>query len=99
MYSERQIASALEQRAGETVGLTNIDNSLVYQTVYDALRLNFGSDRTNSQGEILDIWKTPFRVEFIPPTNFVVRSAGPDKQFGNADDIVFNSTSNAFVKP
>jgi hypothetical protein len=41
----------------------------------------------------------PFQIEITPPTNFVVRSAGPDKKFGDADDIIFNSVSNGFVKP
>jgi hypothetical protein len=96
---EKQIVSALKQRAAETGGLTNIDNGLVFQAVFNALRLNYGSDRTNSQGEILDIWKMPFQIRIIPPTNFVVRSAGPNQKFGDADDIIFNSTSNGFVKP
>jgi len=99
MASEQQIVFALRQRAVETGGLTNIDNGFVYQTVFSALRLNYGSERTNSQGEILDIWKTPFQIKIIAPTNFVVHSAGPDKKFGNVDDIIFNSLSNTFVKP
>jgi hypothetical protein len=98
-YDEKQIASALNQQATETVGLTNIDNGIVFQSVFNVLRLNYGSERTNSQGEILDIWKMPFQIEITPPTNFVVRSAGPDKKFGDPDDIVFNSASNDFVKP
>jgi hypothetical protein len=99
MNDERLIASTLGQRAAEIGGLTNIDNDFVVQTMFGPLRLNYHPDRTNSQGGILDIWKTPFRIEFIPPTNFVVCSAGPDKKFGDADDINFNSASNDFVKP
>ncbi|HZL14210.1 MAG TPA: hypothetical protein VFC85_08710 [Verrucomicrobiae bacterium] len=99
MADEKQIASALKQCVAETGGLTNIDNGFVYQTVFDALHLNYGSERTNSQGEILDIWKMPFQIEITPPTKFIVRSAGPNKKFGDADDIIFNSVSNDFVKP
>jgi hypothetical protein len=99
MADEKQIASALKQRAAETGGVTNIDNSFVYRTIFGALRLNYGPDRTNSQGEILDIWKMPFQIEVKPPANFVVHSAGPNQKFGDADGIIFNSLSNDFVKP
>lgn len=99
MYDEKQIISALKQRAGETGGLTNINTSFVYQTVFSALSLDYGSERTNSQGEILDVWQVPFQIQFKPPTNFIIRSAGPDKNFSNTDDIIFSSLSNDFVKP
>jgi hypothetical protein len=49
--------------------------------------------------EMLDPWGTPYKIEFLPQTNFVIRSAGKDKIFGDADDIIFNSVSNGFVKP
>ena len=32
-------------------------------------------------------------------TNFIIRSAGPNKIFGDDDDIIFNSLPNDFVKP
>jgi len=99
MNDERLMAATLGQRTAEIGGLTNMDNGFVFQTMFDVLHLNNHPDRTNSQGEILDIWKMPFRVEIIPPTNFIIRSAGPDKKFGDEDDIIFNSASNAFVKP
>jgi len=93
------MAVTLEQRAAEIGGLTNIDSGFIFQAVFNAFHLKNHPDRTNSHGEILDIWKTPFRIKIIPPTNFVVRSAGPDKKFGDPDDIIFNSVSNDFVKP
>ena len=56
--------------------------------------------RTNEHpDEIVDPWLTPLQIQFFQQTNFVIRSAGKDKVFGNADDIVFNSISNDFVKP
>ena len=48
---------------------------------------------------MLDPWKTPYQIEFLHQTNFVIRSAGRDKIFSNMDDIVFNSLSNDFMKP
>lgn len=35
-----------------------------------------------------DPWGTPYRVVFLPsPRRFVATSAGPDRTFGNDDDI------------
>ena len=51
------------------------------------------------QEELFDFWHTPYQVKIIAQTNFTIRSAGPNKIFGDADDIIFNSASNNFVKP
>jgi hypothetical protein len=61
--------------------------------------LSFNTNRFDSNGDFLDPWLTPYRIEILAQTNLVVRSAGPNKKFGDADDIVFNSVSNDFVKP
>jgi len=53
---------------------------------------------TNALGELIDIWQTPFQIKLAGETNFIISSAGPNKKFGDADDIIFNSVSN-FVKP
>lgn len=44
--------------------------------------------RTNLNGEVLDSWQTPFRIQKSGLTNFTVRSAGKNKAFGDEDDIV-----------
>lgn len=49
--------------------------------------------------EMVDPWETPYKIEFFQQTNFVIRSAGKDSIFSNADDIIFNSVSNDFVNP
>jgi hypothetical protein len=54
---------------------------------------------TNSSGELVDYWQVPFQIQIVGTTNFIFRSAGKDKIFSNADDIIFNSVSNDFVKP
>jgi type II secretory pathway pseudopilin PulG len=41
----------------------------------------------NSQGEMLDAWKTPLHVNGDAYGKIHIRSAGPDKVFGTADDI------------
>jgi hypothetical protein len=63
------------------------------------LATNLFFNPINSHGELLDIWQTPYQIEVLAQTNFIVRSAGPNKKFGDADDIIFNSVSNDFVKP
>jgi hypothetical protein len=98
-YSEKLIASALKQRAAEMGGLTNIDNGFVSQTVFNVLHSDYGSERTNSQGRLLDIWEMPYQIQIVARTNFIIQSAGPNKKFGDKDDIIFNSVSNDFVKP
>jgi hypothetical protein len=47
----------------------------------------------------VDPWGTPFTVNFLSTNSFVISSAGPNKKFGDADDIIFNSASNNFAKP
>ena len=54
---------------------------------------------TNSNGELVDYWHMPFQIQIAGTTNFIICSAGKDKIFGDADDIIFNSVSNDFVKP
>jgi hypothetical protein len=49
--------------------------------------------------EMVDPWETPYQIEFLQQTNFIIHSAGKDKIFGDADDIIFNSVSNNFVNP
>ena len=96
-YEENDIATVLRQQAIETKTLSNINNSFIFQAL-----LNQSGDyenRTNTQGEILDVFETPYQIEIKPPTNFVIHSAGPNKKFDDADDIIFNSVSNDFVKP
>lgn len=55
--------------------------------------------KTNSIGEIVDYWQTSLQIEVVSMTNFIIRSAGPNKIFGDDDDIIFNSLPNDFVKP
>ena len=54
---------------------------------------------TNDAGELIDKWRTPFRIRLTEGSNLVIHSAGPDHQFGSKDDLVFDSASNSFVKP
>jgi hypothetical protein len=90
------ISFLLEQRAATIGTLSNMRNGSVFTTF---LGTNCYLNRTNAQGEILDLWNTPYKIEIVGQINFIVRSAGPNKKFGDADDVVFNSISNDFAKP
>jgi hypothetical protein len=94
---ERDISVCLKQRAETSGGLTNIDTRSIVQEAFGANSAH--SERFNSKGEILDYWKMPFQIEILAQTNIIIRSAGPNRQFNDKDDIVFDSTKNDFVKP
>jgi type II secretory pathway pseudopilin PulG len=40
-----------------------------------------------TDGTFLDPWGTPYRFNFLNPTNPVIRSAGEDRTWGTKDDI------------
>lgn len=43
----------------------------------------------NAAGELCDRWGTPFRFHQLSGRQMEIRSAGPDKKFGTADDVEF----------
>jgi hypothetical protein len=95
---ERWLSALLEERAVKTGGLTNLDRRFVLNSLFATDQNHFWLD-TNTSGDVVDIWQTPYRIELAGRTNFIIRSAGKDRKFGDQDDIVFNSVSNDFVKP
>lgn len=44
-------------------------------------------DYIKTKTELLDTWDTPLELETDDEMNLVIVSAGPDKTFGNTDDI------------
>jgi hypothetical protein len=58
-----------------------------------------GDDPQKIESLRVDPWGTPFAINFLSTNSFLSSSAGKDKIFGDADDIIFNSASNDFVKP
>lgn len=43
----------------------------------------------NAQGELCDRWGTPFRFHQLSGRQMEIRSAGPDRRFGNDDDAIW----------
>lgn len=48
----------------------------------------------NAQGQLCDRWGTPFRFHQVSGTDMELRSAGPDRRFGTADDVQFAPAGN-----
>lgn len=98
---ERSMGELLEEKASKVGGLTNIPNEFILNPflITNKYRGISFTTRTNALGEAIDIWQTPFQIKSVEQTNFIICSAGPNKIFGDADDIIFNSVSNDFVKP
>ena len=82
----------------KTGGLTNLDRLFVLNSLFATNQTYFWFD-TNTSGEVVDIWQTPYQIDLAGRTNFIIRSAGKNRKFDDGDDIVFNSVSNDFVKP
>jgi len=98
---ERSMAELLAGEALETGGLTNVPGQFLLNPFLRTNKytgISFTS-RTDASGVLIDIWQKPFQIKLVGQTNFIIRSAGPDQKFGDADDIIFNSVSNDFVKP
>ena len=74
-------------RAGNPVG----ENSEITAALLGDNRLRFAFIRRdhpaiNRDGELCDRWGTPFRFHQLSGEQMEIRSAGPDRKFGTADD-------------
>src|SRR5882757_2063799 len=78
-----------------TGGNSNVVNVLTRDNPQKIVFLNFRRTAAHPN-EMVDPWETPYQIEFLQQTNFIVRSAGKDKVFGDKDDIIFDSRSTDF---
>jgi hypothetical protein len=75
--------------AGNPVG-TNPEITLALQGE-NPKHINFlkaDGNRVNSQGELVDVWGTPYFFHQISGTEMEIRSAGPDRVMYTGDDLV-----------
>lgn len=77
-------------RTGNPVG----ENSEITAALTGANPLGFAfvpksHPAINAAGELRDRWGTPFRFHQRSGTQMEIRSAGPDRKFGTADDVEF----------
>jgi hypothetical protein len=96
-FEMKDIASALNQHAA-TGSISNMDAGFISPALFNTNVFRYPYE-TNADGAVLDRWDTPYKIETFAKTNFIIRSAGHNRKFGDADDIIFNSVSNGFVKP
>ncbi len=54
---------------------------------------------TNQNGQLIDIWGTPYKFTFISTNKFSIISAGDNRAFGDSDDIIFDSRTNKLEIP
>lgn len=94
----KKIASVLYSSAASKGSLFDLDDNFILQAVFGTNTLSY-SYRTNADGKIHDLWDTPYKIQIFNRTNFIIRSAGRNKVFGDSDDIIFDSASNDFGKP
>ena len=59
--------------------------------------LALATRNTNSSGQFVDPWGTPFHITV--ESNLTICSAGPNRVFGDKDDITHADQSRAFLKP
>jgi hypothetical protein len=50
-------------------------------------------DELNANNEMIDLWRTPLKITSQGASGIQITSAGPDKVFGTADDIVTNNAA------
>ncbi len=96
---ERLMAEMLAEQSIKVGGMTNLTKEFVLTALRTTNQQFSFAIRTNNSNDVIDIWQTPFRIEAVGATNFMISSAGPNHKFGDGDDIVFNGASNDFVKP
>jgi hypothetical protein len=54
--------------------------------------LNVGGDAIKD-GQFVDRWDTPYKVNFSSTNSFIIISAGENRSFGDTDDVIFDSTN------
>jgi hypothetical protein len=101
---EAQLANAIAQYAvvfhnyptNDNAGLTG---NLTGDNPQQLRLINLSESSTNEAGEMVDLWGTPYKFTFHSTNSFMITSAGENRTFGDADDVVFNSATNTLPPP
>jgi len=91
---ETAIAAKLKQLLSSTPPPLFSDNQAIHRAVLASTDTNvpiFKPRWTNAAGEALDMWGTPYQIQIVHGTNFVIRSAGKNCILGDKDDVIFDS--------
>jgi hypothetical protein len=101
---EAELANAIARYAlvfqqyptNDNAGLTK---TLTGDNPQQLLFLDLVAASTNQNGQLVDIWSTPYKFAFNSTNSFTITSAGENRAFSDTDDIVFDSRSNTLAKP
>lgn len=101
---EEQLGNAIAQYAvvfqkyptNDNAGLTK---NLTGDNPQQLTLLNLLESSTNKDGQMVDVWGTPYQFTFHSTNSFVITSAGENHVFGDTDDVVFNSATNTLPPP
>jgi hypothetical protein len=101
---ESALANAIDQYAivfqkypaGDNAALTK---NLTGDNPQQLTLLTLARSSTNQDGQLVDIWSTPYKFAFFSTNRFTITSAGDNRAFGDTNDIVFDSASNALANP
>ena len=69
--------------------VSNVMQSLLGENRRKVQFLSLSAGSINAKGEFVDPWKTPYQIEIN--SNVSIRSAGPNRLFGDKDDVVQQS--------
>lgn len=94
--AKADLTTVSESRLAEEVKLYKLNNNR-FPTTEEGLQalLEAPPSAKNWKGPYIDAdkvndpWGKPFQYELINAKNFKLTSAGPDSEFGTADDVVF----------
>jgi hypothetical protein len=101
---EEQLGNAISQYTtvfqkvptNDNAGLTR---NLTGDNPQQMILLTLAESSTNKDGQMIDVWGTPYKFTFNSTKSFVITSAGENRTFGDTDDVVFNSVSNKLSQP
>lgn len=101
---EAQLANAIAQYKVVFKQYPASDNAALTKNLTgdnpQQLRLiNLSTASTNKDGQMVDIFGTPYKFTFNSTNSFIITSAGENRTFGDADDVVFDSATNTLPPP
>jgi hypothetical protein len=100
---EEQLADAITQYAVVFQKFPSDNNAALTKNLtgdnpQQLTLLTLAESSTNKDGQLVDIWNTPYKFTFNSTNSFTIASAGANKAFGDTDDVIFDSVSNALPK-
>jgi hypothetical protein len=76
-----------------------LTKNLIGDNPQQLMFLNLVETSTNKDGQLVDIWSTPYKFTFNSTNSFTITSAGENRAFGDTDDVVFDSLTNSLGTP